>query len=237
MGASRPASHGRALADGAPVGPHALLRVLGCEILAARTEGVAAGSGSFSAWRRSGSWAWPACQAIGLLPAEVTLMGSSLTDRRSYSSCRQVVPPGPRNRPGSGHSLAVATQPIPRTGSHCSKPARRRSWPYADHFQVSCARACRGSLPPPRPPRLSRTRRRPRGLRPAPPRSGPPHPAPPRAARSRAAASLLAPRGRARPLGARPQRLGQRVLQRRRALDELELARLPLRLVRPQRAS
>ena len=34
------------------------------------------------------------------------------------------------------------------------------------------------------------------------------------------------------PLGARPQRLRQRVLQRRRALDGLELARVPLRLVR-----
>ena len=42
-------------------------------------------------------------------------------------------------------------------------------------------------------------------------------------------------RGRAQPVGARPERLGQRVLQRRRALDELELAQLPLRVVRPER--
>ena len=42
-------------------------------------------------------------------------------------------------------------------------------------------------------------------------------------------------RGRPLPLGARPQRLRQRVLQRRRALDEHELARLPLRLLRHRR--
>ncbi len=42
-------------------------------------------------------------------------------------------------------------------------------------------------------------------------------------------------RGGARPVGARPQRLGERLLQRRRALDELELAQLPLRLGRSER--
>ena len=37
------------------------------------------------------------------------------------------------------------------------------------------------------------------------------------------------------PVGAQHQRLGQPVLQRRRSLDEHELARLPVRLARPQR--
>ena len=37
---------------------------------------------------------------------------------------------------------------------------------------------------------------------------------------------------RALPVGAQPQRLRQRVLQRRRALDEHQLARVPVRLVR-----
>ena len=37
-------------------------------------------------------------------------------------------------------------------------------------------------------------------------------------------------------MGARPQRLGERLLQRGRALDEHELAQLPLRLVRSERA-
>ena len=45
-----------------------------------------------------------------------------------------------------------------------------------------------------------------------------------------------AARRSAEPVGARPQRLGERVLQRGRALDEHELAQLPLRLVRSERA-
>ncbi len=43
------------------------------------------------------------------------------------------------------------------------------------------------------------------------------------------------PDGLLEPVGPQPQQLGERVLQRRRALDELELARLPVRLLRPLR--
>ena len=53
------------------------------------------------------------------------------------------------------------------------------------------------------------------------------------AARARARCSSLA--GVLNLWALEPQRLGQRLLQRRRALDELELARLPLRVVRPER--
>ena len=53
--------------------------------------------------------------------------------------------------------------------------------------------------------------------------------APPRAAR---AGPAPADRRRPEPVGPVRERLGQRVLQRRRALDELELARVPLWLVR-----
>ena len=42
-------------------------------------------------------------------------------------------------------------------------------------------------------------------------------------------------RGRALPVGAEQERLGKRLLQRGGALDELELARLPVRLGRPER--
>ena len=43
------------------------------------------------------------------------------------------------------------------------------------------------------------------------------------------------PRRRPEPLGAEPQRLGERLLQRRRAIDEHELAQLPVRLAGPER--
>ena len=60
--------------------------------------------------------------------------------------------------------------------------------------------------------------------------------APPRAALPRARRSCCSSAGVLNLWALRSQRLGQRVLQRRRALDELELAQLPLRLVRPERA-
>ena len=44
-------------------------------------------------------------------------------------------------------------------------------------------------------------------------------------------------RGRAEPVGARPQRLGERLLLRRRALDDDVVARVPLRRVRRRRAA
>ena len=54
-------------------------------------------------------------------------------------------------------------QAIPRAASHCSKRARRRCCPSCRRFPSPCARASRGSLPPPRPPRPrpARARRRP----------------------------------------------------------------------------
>ncbi len=42
-------------------------------------------------------------------------------------------------------------------------------------------------------------------------------------------------RGAAEPVGAEPQRVGERLLQRGRALDEHELAQLPVRVGRPER--
>ena len=67
----------------------------------------------------------------------------------------------------------------------------------------------------------------------SPPRPYPRARAPRHPSRARRAARA---RRRPLPLGARPQRLRQRVLQRRRARDEHELARLPLWILRHRRS-
>ena len=77
--------------------------------------------------------------------------------RRSKRACLFIAP-------ASGRALRAAwagpesfpsraTQAIPRAGSQCSKPARRRCCPSCRRFPTPCARGSRGSLPPPRPPR------------------------------------------------------------------------------------
>ena len=141
--------------------------------------------------------------------------------------------PRPEESPAQ-RTLVAAAQPIPRGASHCSKPARRRCWPYADHLQ-SPAPAPVAARPRHRARRACSHAPPHGGVRPAPSRRRPSQPAPPRAAHARAGPPAAHHRG-AEPLGTQSQRLGQPVLQRRRALDELELAQLPLRLVRPQRA-
>ena len=163
MGASRPASH-RVLWPTALLSAHACFCVtwVATSSLPA-PRAVAAGSGTFSGWRRSGSWAWPACQAIGLLPAVVIEMGSSVKRSSAVLVLSAQGAPAREETAGKRTLVLLAPQAIPRAGSQCSKPARRRYCPYADPFH-SPLRPRLSRLAPataPAAPAPTRARRRP----------------------------------------------------------------------------
>ena len=161
-------------------------------------------------------------------------MGSSVKDGRPSPGLSARRAPRPEESPAK-RTLVSAAQPIPRARLALLQARAPTLLPICRPSPSLLRPRLSRLAPATAPAAPARTRRRteafdqPRLARPS-------QPAPPRRCPSPSSALLLLISGRAEPLGARSQRLGQRVLQRRRALDELELAQLPLRLLRPERA-